>query len=134
MVEKKGKDARTFFTIEARYHAPQKDHVTQPFAAKLTCKLDTGRTHQIRVHMAYLGHGLIGDPLYGPRANQRLKNLRLSTTSDALLTAALKDCNRQALHAHHLTFNHPKNNEKMTFSAPVPDDLIALEKALETLA
>ncbi|MBO5302592.1 MAG: RluA family pseudouridine synthase [Lachnospiraceae bacterium] len=67
--------------------------------------LETGRTHQIRVHMKHIGHPLIGDFLYNP-ANQ-------------LMT-------RQALHAWHLTFSHPINGEKMTFEAPVPDDFILL--------
>ncbi len=83
-------------------------------AAVLECRLETGRTHQVRVHCASIGHALIGDPLYGntPRAIRPLIS-RL-------------EFGRQALHAKELGFNHPITSEKLTFSSDLPDDMAEL--------
>lgn len=90
-------------------------------AALVSCKLETGRTHQIRVHMAHIGHGLIGDPVYGGRRK----------FSDKLPVAeAVKSFKRQALHAKTLGFLHPVSGEKMLFESALPADIQHLLKAL----
>jgi 23S rRNA pseudouridine1911/1915/1917 synthase len=79
------------------------------------CRLETGRTHQIRVHMAHLGHPLVGDPVYGPRR-----------VADPLLA----DFGRQALHAFRLELIHPASSETMRWSSPLPEDFSSLLRAL----
>ena len=76
----------------------------------------TGRTHQIRVHLASIGHPLLGDPLYGRRG-------RPGTIQDPLLKECMKRMNRQALHAHRLGFNHPRTGERVQFVSPIPQDM-----------
>ncbi|MFV0492405.1 MAG: pseudouridine synthase [Pseudorhodobacter sp.] len=93
-------------------------------AALVECRLETGRTHQIRVHMAYAGHGLIGDPVYGGR--RRLAARALG--SDGINAA--ERFSRQALHAATLGFDHPVSGEKLAFEAPVPPDMEVLIAAL----
>jgi 23S rRNA pseudouridine1911/1915/1917 synthase len=87
------------------------------------CKLESGRTHQIRVHMAYVKHPLVGDPAYGGR-------LRLPKGTTEELREALAAFNRQALHARRLTLNHPDSGETLSWEAPLPDDMIRLISAL----
>jgi 23S rRNA pseudouridine1911/1915/1917 synthase len=92
-------------------------------AALLDCWLETGRTHQIRVHLAYAGHGLVGDPTYGGK--KRL--------SEKVLGQGAEVGNgfpRQALHAATLGFDHPVTGERMEFSSPLPADIAGLIKAL----
>lgn len=91
-----------------------------PVAALVECRLETGRTHQIRVHMAHVGHPLVGDPDYG--AAFRTKANRLP---DPLRSLA-KDFARQALHAKSLSFRHPSTDEMMRFETAVPADMQAL--------
>lgn len=88
-----GKEAVTFFHVEKRYHDPY---------TFLSCRLLTGRTHQIRVHMEYIAHPVIGDPLYGT-GNRSLYD------------------QGQLLHAYRLTFVHPRTLKEVTFEAPLPD-------------
>jgi 23S rRNA pseudouridine1911/1915/1917 synthase len=108
-------------------HAVTRARVTQALAggaaALLECWLETGRTHQIRVHMAYAGHALIGDQTYGSRR-------RLPGTAPGALAAMAFP--RQALHAATLGFDHPVTGEPMAFAAPLPDDMAALIDALTT--
>ncbi len=97
----------------------------QPVVAALVeCRLETGRTHQIRVHMAHIGHGLIGDATYGGRRKLAEKAVG---TGAAALAAAFP---RQALHAATLGFSHPITGEKLSFEAPLPDDMADLIRAL----
>lgn len=110
-------------------HAVTRARVVEPFgtppaAALIDCWLETGRTHQIRVHMAHCGHGLIGDPVYGgPR--------RLSPKAvGAGAAAAARAFGRQALHAATLGFKHPVSGEFLRFSAPLPTDMGELITAL----
>jgi 23S rRNA pseudouridine1911/1915/1917 synthase len=85
----------------------------------LRVSLETGRTHQIRVHMAHLGHPLVGDPLYGGRR-------QLTSDTSAAQRAALKNFGRQALHAARLSFDHPVTGKPVDVSAPLPEDFEAL--------
>jgi 23S rRNA pseudouridine1911/1915/1917 synthase len=90
--------------------------------ALLSCRLLTGRTHQIRVHLRSEGMPVVGDPLYG---EPRWKGLR-----DPVLAAACRDFPRQALHAHRLRFPHPMTGERVDVVAPVPADLAGLLRHL----
>lgn len=95
-----------------------------PAAALLECWLETGRTHQIRVHLAHCGHGLIGDPVYGGRR-------KLSARAFALVASdAAHDFPRQALHAARLGFDHPVTKERLKFEADLPEDMQALIQTL----
>ncbi len=89
----------------------------------LQVQLETGRTHQIRVHMAYIGFPLLGDPTYGGR-------LRLPRGASTELVNALQKFKRQALHARQLGLVHPATGEQMLFEAPWPDDLVQLVQVL----
>ena len=93
-------------------------------ASLVACRLETGRTHQIRVHMASIGHPLLGDSVYG--AGFKTKAARLSEGGKA----ALADLGRQALHASLLGFEHPITGERLRFESPPPQDLSRLIKAL----
>jgi 23S rRNA pseudouridine1911/1915/1917 synthase len=95
-----------------------------PVASLVRCALETGRTHQIRVHMAHLGHPLLGDLVYG--AGYKTKANRLSEAQQA----ALKTLGRQALHAALLGFEHPRTGEFLQFESPLPADMAALVGAL----
>ena len=110
-----GREARTHYRVRERLRG----HTL------LQCLLDTGRTHQIRVHMAHIGHPLLGDPLYGG-------GLRMPAGASPALVEALRGFQRQALHAERLAFTHPFTAQAMTFEAPPPDDLAALLDALRT--
>lgn len=87
--------------------------------SRLRIRLETGRTHQIRVHMAHIRHPVVGDPVYGGRR-------ALARSVDERLRRLLAAFPRQALHAERLVFNHPRNHEAMMFHAPLPEDMLAL--------
>lgn len=114
VVAGRGRHAVTRLRVLERFGTP-------PAAALVECWLETGRTHQIRVHLAHAGHGLVGDPVYGGR--RRLP----SAVPGAAEAAAFP---RQALHAATLGFDHPVTGEKLDFEAPLPADLAALLAAL----
>lgn len=97
---------------------------TPPAASLVECWLETGRTHQIRVHMAHAGHSLVGDPTYGGR--RKLAAKVISPQGQAAAAAFP----RQALHAQVLGFVHPVSGKDIRFEAPVPDDMQALIDAL----
>jgi len=92
--------------------------------ALIECWLETGRTHQIRVHMAHAGHGLIGDPVYGGRRKLNARAL----SPEAL--AATQVFPRQALHAALLGFEHPGTGEMLRFEAALPEDMANLLQEL----
>ena len=120
-----GKPARTRYRTLERFGPEER-----PFAALIECKLETGRTHQIRVHLAHLGHPLIGDTTYGrARAMPRAKN-----AAEEAAYAAAATFPRQALHAGVLGFFHPTLQKKMRFEAPWPADFVQLVTALRGLA
>ncbi|MCW5580904.1 MAG: 23S rRNA pseudouridine(1911/1915/1917) synthase RluD [Luteimonas sp.] len=112
-VREDGRDAVTHFRLRERFRA----HTA------LECRLETGRTHQIRVHMAHLRHPIVGDPLYGGP-------LKLPKGASEELAAALRGFRRQALHAETLAFAHPLSGEAIRCTAPLPADLLALLAAL----
>jgi 23S rRNA pseudouridine1911/1915/1917 synthase len=99
---------------------------TRAVASLLDCQLKTGRTHQIRVHLAAIGHPLLGDATYGP--GFRTKMALLSEAARAALGAL----SRQALHAYMLTIQHPGSGREMIFRSELPPDLARLRDALET--
>lgn len=113
-VNERGRPAVSHYRIEKKYRA----HTL------LRVKLESGRTHQIRVHMAHLKHPLVGDPVYGGR-------LHLPKGASPALIAALQGFKRQALHAARLGLVHPVSGKNMEWETPMPDDMRALLKVLE---
>mgnify|MGYP000187873119 CR=1 FL=1 len=106
-------------------HAVTRARVVEPFGtppalALVDCWLETGRTHQIRVHMAHAGHGLVGDPVYGGRRKLPLRALSPAAAE------AVAGFPRQALHAADLGFDHPVTGDRISFSAALPTDMAAL--------
>lgn len=93
-----------------------------PFGCLVECQLETGRTHQIRVHMAHIGHGVIGDPIYGKP--KRVGQMPDKLSRDALST--LRSFPRQALHAASLSFAHPVSGVQMELTSPLPADMTGL--------
>ena len=111
---KQGKEAITDYSINKQYQ----------YVTLLDVKLLTGRTHQIRVHMAHINHPLVGDQLYGGR-------VRFPPGDAGELRQMLQQFKRQALHAWFLSLAHPHTGEQLTFTAPLPDDLQQLLTELD---
>jgi len=119
-----GKRAVTRYTVLEKFGPAER-----PFASLIECRLETGRTHQIRVHLTHVGHPLVGDPQYGrARAAPRAKN----PAEEAAFTAATA-FNRQALHAFVLGFQHPSLHKTLRFESPWPADFSSLVGALRNL-
>lgn len=112
-VREDGKDAVTHYRLRERFRS----HTA------LECRLETGRTHQIRVHMAHLKHAIVGDALYGGA-------LRLPKGASEELIATLRGFKRQALHAEVLEFKHPVTGEPVRCEAPLPEDMQQLLRVL----
>lgn len=108
-----GKAAITHYRVQERFRA----HTL------VKVMLETGRTHQIRVHMAHIRHPVLGDPVYGGR-------LRMPPSCSEELREALRSFKRQALHAAHLALKHPETGAHMEWSAPLPADMTHLIKLL----
>ncbi len=104
-----GKPARTHYRVIDTF----------PGCTLLECSLESGRTHQIRVHMQHLGHPLVGDPVYGSKPGK---------SENSALLASFP---RQALHARRLSFVHPENGEPMTFESSIPEDFASLLENLK---
>jgi 23S rRNA pseudouridine1911/1915/1917 synthase len=113
-VSMSGKDATTHYRAIDRF----KSHT------HVKAVLETGRTHQIRVHLSYVGHSLIGDPMYGGR-------VRFPKKASEELKEALLNFKRQALHSKKLTLTHPISGESMSWKAPLPDDMLELLEVLK---
>jgi len=111
--EESGKHAVTHYRLRERFRAH----------SLLQCNLETGRTHQIRVHLTHIGHPLVGDPLYGG-------GLKLPRRATPELVAVLRGFRRQALHAERLAFEHPVTGEALAFTTERPADMTALIAAL----
>jgi 23S rRNA pseudouridine1911/1915/1917 synthase len=118
-----GKPAATRYRVTERFGAGFGGRAG-PAAAAIECTLETGRTHQVRVHMAHVGAPLIGDPVYG--GNRAARALDQALPEDARLT-------RQALHAAMLAFTHPESGERLQFETALPDDMRRLEAALQAM-
>jgi len=120
-----GKHAITNYQTLTSFGQAPKGSIGTALAAKIECRLETGRTHQIRVHMAHLGCGLLGDPLYGGKYGGPLASKDFGDV--------LKQFRRQALHAAILGFEHPVSGEMLRFERDIPDDMKTLENYLVTL-
>jgi 23S rRNA pseudouridine1911/1915/1917 synthase len=117
-VLKSGREAITHYAVEARFGGDGWD------ITRIRCQLETGRTHQIRVHMAHIGHPLVSDLLYAPGFATKVNKL------PEPLSEIVRTLGRQALHATELGFEHPGTGEEMMFEAELPDDLHSLDDAL----
>ena len=118
-VRRDGREAITHYAAEARYGDDGWD------ITRLACELETGRTHQIRVHMLHIGHPLVADPLYAAGFATKVRRLPQDVAN------AVQALGRQALHAAELGFEHPVTGEEMFFEAPLPPDLQRLADLLE---
>lgn len=119
-VRQGGREAITHFEVLTSFAGRD----GKPVASLLACRLETGRTHQIRVHLAHLGHPLMGDAVYGPHF--KTKAGHLGPEGKDALTAL----DRQALHAYLLALEHPRTGELLHWEAPLPEDLLLLQRAL----
>jgi len=115
--EARGKPAVTRYSVARRFGDR---------AALLDCRLLTGRTHQIRVHLAHIGHPLVGDPAYGTRAGR-------GVARNGPVGAEIAGFPRQALHARRLGFTHPATGTRLDFDSALPADMTALIACLELL-
>jgi 23S rRNA pseudouridine1911/1915/1917 synthase len=119
-VRENGREAITHWELQESF----KGRDGKPVAALLRCQLETGRTHQIRVHLAHIGHPLMGDGVYGPHF--KTKSSHLSAEGQSALAAL----GRQALHAYLLRLEHPKTGEILHWESPLPEDLRLLQSGL----
>lgn len=124
-----GKDAVTHYRVLETFGRLSKTDPS-PAAALIKCKLETGRTHQIRVHMADSGHSLVGDPVYG--RHRGIKAFGNGAAFDAATDVARR-LTRQALHALSLAFPHPVSGEDVSVTAPLPADFDSVLNALRQL-
>lgn len=118
-VRKDGRQAITHYQTISRYAGQGWD------VSKLECRLETGRTHQIRVHMTHTGHPIIGDPLYATGFMTKANKL------PDQLQKRVKALTRQALHAAELGFEHPGTHEEVLFTAQPPADMMELDEQLD---
>jgi 23S rRNA pseudouridine1911/1915/1917 synthase len=116
-----GRAAVTHYEVRETFNA----HDGKPVASLLALRLETGRTHQIRVHLAHIGHPLLGDSVYGPHFKTKASQLGPASR------AALAALGRQALHAYLLVLEHPRSGEILRWERPLPEDLLSLRGALE---
>lgn len=113
-VLEQGREAITHYAIRKQYQ----DYTL------LDVKLMTGRTHQIRVHLAHINHPVVGDPLYGGR-------MRFPANASQEFRTCIQEFKRQALHAYTLAFLHPETEKELTFTTPLPDDFKLLLNTLD---
>ncbi len=120
-VREGGREAVTHWEMQASYNGRD----GKPVASLIACQLETGRTHQIRVHLAHIDHPLMGDQVYGSHFKTKAGHLGPKAQ------AALSALGRQALHAYLLALEHPRTGELLHWEAPLPEDLLLLQGALE---
>jgi 23S rRNA pseudouridine1911/1915/1917 synthase len=119
-VREGGREAITHWEVLERYLGTD----GKPVASLIACRLETGRTHQIRVHLASIGHPLMGDDIYGPGFKTKAQHLSADSR------AALADLGRQALHAYLLVVEHPRGGDALDFRSALPADLDRLRLSL----
>jgi 23S rRNA pseudouridine1911/1915/1917 synthase len=120
-VREGGREAVTHYEVKQAFAAPD----GKPVASLLACRLETGRTHQIRVHLAHIGHPLLGDSIYGPHFKTKANQL------GPRAQRALAALDRQALHAYLLVLKHPRTGELLHWERALPKDLLLLQGGLE---
>lgn len=120
---KSGREAITHYHVREKYDEA---------VGLVECKLETGRTHQIRVHMQHIRHPLIGDPLYGLPDQEGTAILKRSGYEEDIIEQIM-EFKRQALHAAEIGFIHPNSGEEMHFTCDMPDDLQNIENCLKTI-
>ena len=116
-----GRHAVTHYEVVRTFDAPQ----AVKLVSLLRLVLETGRTHQIRVHLAHIRHPVLGDPVYGSGFKASARRL------GPLARSALERLGRQALHAAELAFEHPVTGQRLSFESPLPDDMVRLVESLE---
>jgi 23S rRNA pseudouridine1911/1915/1917 synthase len=120
-VREGGREAVTHYEVRESFAGRD----GKPVASLLACRLETGRTHQIRVHLAHIGHPLLGDQVYGPHFKTKASHLGPQSQ------AALASLGRQALHAYLLVIEHPRDGKLMRWESALPEDLLLLEEPLK---
>jgi len=120
-VRESGREAVTHYEVREVFNGQD----GKVIASLLALQLETGRTHQIRVHLAHIGHPLMGDSVYGPHFKTKASQLGPQGR------AALAELGRQALHAYLLVIQHPRTGEILHWESPLPEELILLEKAVK---
>lgn len=121
---KSGREAVTHYLVQNRY---------ADAAAFVDCKLESGRTHQIRVHMQHIKHPLVGDPLYGLVRQESVATLKRAGYDEDVINQIMS-FDRQALHAREIGFVHPRTGEEMSFSSELPHDLQNLKNLFKTIS
>jgi 23S rRNA pseudouridine1911/1915/1917 synthase len=119
-VRARGREAITHWEVKETYAGTD----GKPVASLIECRLETGRTHQIRVHLAHIGHPILGDPTYA--TGFKTKAARLPIPAQA----ALEGLGRQALHAYFLAFQHPESGKISQFRSELPIPLVRLRSSL----
>ena len=132
VVRSGGKFARTHYEAIKTFNAPlaRDKRTLAPIASQILCELDTGRTHQIRVHMAHIGHPLIGDPVYGSNTSGKISRFGLSSEDKETIINEKK----QMLHAFGMRFIHPESEQEMEFEVPIPEAMQKLYTLLHNLS
>ncbi len=127
--EPNGKIAITNYKFLKGYGKQKGASLATPLVSKIECRLETGRTHQIRVHMSHIGCPILGDNVYG-----RVRAYKSATSeAESILREALSGFERQALHAKTLGFEHPITKEQLSFDSELPKDMQKLEEAFVRL-
>jgi len=111
-----GREAITNYNMRESYHNA---------LSLIECHLETGRTHQIRVHMEHIGYPLIGDVLYGAQTTKLISKMKKGNFADGVIEEVL-EFPHQALHATEISFIHPRNERKMSFSSSLPEKMMKL--------
>jgi len=124
---KGGREAVTHYEVVETFGAGHGERGSEPVASLLACQLETGRTHQVRVHLASIGTPLIGDAVYGPGFKSKLRTL------PEPLQGEVAQLDRQALHAATLAFRHPVTGSLLKFNSPLPDQLARIVRAFKEL-